>query len=73
MARRRLRFTLAPWLLLQPTFLALALAGILDWPWWAVLMPTWVDGAQALAGLLYVTGGDLRKARSIRITSPNRR
>lgn len=36
--------------LLTLLFVALRLTGVIDWPWWLVLAPTW--GAVALAAVL---------------------
>ena len=44
--------------LLTALFVALRLAGIIDWPWWVVLSPTWVPLAflWALVMLLLFIG-----------------
>lgn len=49
--------------LLQIAFIVLKLCGVIDWSWWVVLIPIWVDiGVVAvvliLALILYLKYGD---------------
>ena len=36
---------------LLATFLVLRLTGVVDWPWWAVLLPIWTGIAMFVAGV----------------------
>lgn len=45
--------------LLGITFVALKLAGVIDWPWWLVLAPFWAGIALTIGLILSVGAGAL--------------
>jgi hypothetical protein len=50
---------------IQVSIIALKLSHVIDWPWWRVLMPTWIPFSAAIVGLA-VLALDVRSKRKLR-------